>query len=1189
MRNTGIPLIGDVPWGAHFCQFYENEQDLVDILVPYFAAGLRNNEFCMWVTSEPLRAEEARAALSRHIHNLDEYFHKGQIEILEHSQWYTLGGKFESGRVLAGWVNKLEAAQARGFDGLRLSGNTFWLEKPDWQDFTDYEATVDTVIGRYRMLALCTYSLARCGALEIMDVVSNHAFALIKRAGRWQLIESAERRRIEATLRQSRHSLDLALEAAELGAWDYHFDTGDVFWDDRCRGLFGVAAGHQIGYQQAIACIHPDDRAEVDRAVNKALAGEDQGAYHQEFRVVWPDGSVHWVASHGRVYFEDLGALRRAVRLIGVNADITEQKSAEAALRQQREWLRVTLTSIGDAVLAIGTDGRVTFLNPVAAALTGWTEKEALGRPVREVFRIINEQTRREAEDIVARVIRERKVALLANHTVLIARDGREVPIEDSAAPITDNAGNIAGAVVVFHDVTEKRRAEEALRQSEHRVRVKLESILSPEGDIGNLELRDILDIDAVQALMEDLYRIARIPMAIVDLKGKVLVGVGWQDVCVKFHRVQPDACRHCIESDTELSAGVAPGEFKLYKCKNNLWDMATPLLLGGQHVGNMFTGQFFLKDEPVDYSAFRSQAERYGFPQDEYLAALQAVPRLTRKDVNAGMAFLAKLGQLLSMLSFSNLKLARAVAEREALTASLNRAQEIARLGSWELDLTTGRLSWSDEVYRIFGWEPREFGATYQAFLEAVHPDDRAAVDAAYSESLRERKTSYEIDHRVMRRNTGEVRWVHEKCEHLRDASGAVVRSVGMVQDITERKRAEEQLRQAQKLESIGLLAGGIAHDFNNLLVGVIGNASLAGDMLPYESPAAEVLRRIVKSGEQAAHLTRQMLAYAGKGRFILEPVDLSGIIRETSMLIQGSISKKIALRLDLAAGAPRVESDPSQMQQVFMNLALNAAEAIGGAAGIISVSTGEAVVDAAYIAEELHGWSVTPGRYVYLEVGDTGCGMDQATAEKIFDPFFTTKFQGRGLGLAAVSGIVRAHKGAIQVSTAPGKGAAFRVLLPAMTASPAETEPDTRRLDDLAGQGTILVVDDEEIVRDLARRALEHHGYRAMVAAGGAEAIDILRDCRDRIQLVVLDLSMPGMSGEETLPELRRLNPNLQVIVSSGHSESEALRPFDGLNVSHFIQKPYTVQALARKVKSVLEQEPPPALYRQRGSGSA
>ena len=219
--------------------------------------------------------------------------------------------------------------------------------------------------------------------------------------------------------------------------------------------------------------------------------------------------------------------------------------------------------------------------------------------------------------------------------------------------------------------------AEEALRESEQRVRVKLESILSPEGDIGYLELADIIDARAIQSLMDDFYKLAHIPMAIIDLKGRVLVGEGWQDICTKFHRVNPETCAHCVESDTVLSAGIPQGESKLYKCKNNMWDIATPIMVAGQHVGNVFSGQFFFEGELPDYELFRKQARQYGFDEEEYIAALEAVPRLSRKFVETAMAFFAKLAHMLSQLSYSNIKLARSLAQRDALMEALHESEE--------------------------------------------------------------------------------------------------------------------------------------------------------------------------------------------------------------------------------------------------------------------------------------------------------------------------------------------------------------------------------------------------------------------------------------------------------------------------------------------------------------------------------
>ncbi len=404
-----------------------------------------------------------------------------------------------------------------------------------------------------------------------------------------------------------------------------------------------------------------------------------------------------------------------------------------------------------------------------------------------------------------------------------------------------------------------------------------------------------------------------------------------------------------------------------------------------------------------------------------------------------------------------------------------------------------------------------------------------------------------------------------------LRGPEAGVLGCVVTLTDVTERKQREERLRQIQKLESIGLLAGGIAHDFNNLLVGVMGNASLAQEMLPPGHHAVELLQGVIKAGEQLANLTRQMLAYSGKGRFYVESLDLSELIPEMSGLVQPSIFKKIALHFELEPDLPPIEADRGQMQQVFMNLVLNAAEAIGSDAGLISVKTGVRDIDGQYIRRNHEAAELRPGKYVYLEVRDTGCGMEPATMAKIFDPFFSTKFTGRGLGLAAVGGIVRGHKGAIKVTSAPGKGSCFTVLLPAGQ----RRKEQPQAADYLAvpqGKGTVLMVDDEEIVREMAKKALTRYGYEVLLASDGLEAIDILKRHPGGISLVVLDQSMPGMSGEEVLPELRRVRPGINVVVSSGYNEAETMALFRGHQVGGFIQKPYTSSGLAEKVKSVL-----------------
>jgi two-component system, cell cycle sensor histidine kinase and response regulator CckA len=396
--------------------------------------------------------------------------------------------------------------------------------------------------------------------------------------------------------------------------------------------------------------------------------------------------------------------------------------------------------------------------------------------------------------------------------------------------------------------------------------------------------------------------------------------------------------------------------------------------------------------------------------------------------------------------------------------------------------------------------------------------------------------------------------------------------RDLSFVLDQTERKRLERRVQEAQKFESVGVLAGGIAHDFNNLLVGVIGHASLAQEMLPPVHPARDLLAHIVKNGEQAAHLTRQMLAYSGKGRFLLEQLNLSAVFEEISILVKPAIGKHIVLDMKLPLDVPPVEGDRGQMRQVFTNLVLNAAESIEGQSGHIRVETGVRDMD----AESLRwiDWAAgdaSPGRYVYLEVDDNGCGLDTATLARIFDPFFTTKFVGRGLGLAAVAGIVRGHKGAIAVRSVPGEGSHFLVVFPASSQTTRDdggsTAVEAPRI-----LGTVLVVDDEAVVRQMARAALERYGYKVVLAENGRQGVEIFQQDPEAFSMVLLDLSMPGVTGVETLPELRRARPDIPVLITSGYSEAQTLEMFAGQKVSGFLQKPFTSQVLVTKIADSL-----------------
>ena len=399
----------------------------------------------------------------------------------------------------------------------------------------------------------------------------------------------------------------------------------------------------------------------------------------------------------------------------------------------------------------------------------------------------------------------------------------------------------------------------------------------------------------------------------------------------------------------------------------------------------------------------------------------------------------------------------------------------------------------------------------------------------------------------------------------------------VWSARDITQRKHSEDerlkleqQMLHAQKLESLGVLAGGIAHDFNNILTAIIGNADLALMRLNPESPVIENLRRIENAAVRASDLARQMLAYSGKGRFVIEEIDLSRLVQEMGHMLEVSISKKAVVRYNCNRNLPAITADATQVRQIIMNLVINASEAIGDKSGVISITTGCLECSDSYMKEAWLSGQISTGLYVTLEVADTGCGMSKETLTKIFDPFFTTKFTGRGLGMAAVLGIVRSHKGAIKVYSEPGKGTTFKLLFPA-GAKPAELFAGAEGAGkEWLGNGTVLLVDDEETIRALGSEMLKELGYQVITAEDGRQGLDIFNSRKD-ITLVILDLTMPHMDGEQCFRALRQVDPTVRIVMSSGFNEQEVSEKFIGKGLSGFIQKPYTLSSL-REVLSLV-----------------
>jgi PAS domain S-box-containing protein len=540
--------------------------------------------------------------------------------------------------------------------------------------------------------------------------------------------------------------------------------------------------------------------------------------------------------------------------------------------------------------------------------------------------------------------------------------------------------------------------------------------------------------------------------------------------------------------------------------------------------------------------------------------------------------AYSPKPGQFAAMFN----DVTEAVKGREELKRQHDRLRtfmDIAGVMILALD-TQGRVTLANrKCCQVLGYSEEEvLGKNW--FDNFLPPRMRQTVKEVLGKVVMEQGELTEVFENPVLTKSGAERLISWRNAYFRDDDGRILGALSAGDDITDRRREEEerryldaQIQHAQKLESLGVLAGGIAHDFNNLLVSMLGNAELALLDLPPESPVRGRLNDLRDIAIRASELSGQMLAYSGKGRFLVEALNLNRLVEDMGHLLRVSIAKNVVLKYSFHPDLPLVQADPSQLRQVVMNLIINASEAIGERSGVVTLSTGVTHVDNRYLRDTFVDDELPEGFYVYLEVSDTGQGMDPETRLRIFDPFFSTKFTGRGLGLSAVLGIVRGHRGAIKVYSEPRRGTSFKVLLPCaqeqieQDAGPHPPEPQAPT----AG-GLVLVVDDEDSVRSMTKMMLERSGFTAITASDGREGVEVFRQRHGELTAVILDMTMPHMNGEEAFGEMRRLDASVPVILASGYNRQDATNRFSGKGLAGFLQKPFRLKELREKMAEAL-----------------
>ena len=738
-------------------------------------------------------------------------------------------------------------------------------------------------------------------------------------------------------------------------------------------------------------------------------------------------------------------------------------------------------------------------------------------------------------------------------------------------------------------------------------------------------KLEDIIDIPLLQKLQDKLNLIYSFPSAIIDNDGKILTAVAWQDICTKFHRINSESQKECIKSDRYITEHLSEANPAVsYKCPHGLIDNATPIIIDGKHLGNFFTGQFFLEKPDLDF--FKKQAAIFGFDEKAYLAAVAQVPIWTQEKLNHYLDFIKGFIEIIANIGLKNLnaiaaqaelkktneelvaariattnlmeeaiaaknalvitnkKLFKEVMERKRAEKSLREsnetlriAQRLAQIGSWTWTVATNTVQWSEELCQINGHDPTLPAPGFEEMTSFYTPESWKRLNEAVAKALQNGE-SYELDLDLVRPDGG-IRNTLAQGKVDYDASGKIVSLHGTVQDITERKRAEKenakleaQLQQARKMESVGRLAGGVAHDFNNMLGVIIGHTENAMGEVGTTHPLYASLEEIMKAAERSANLTRQLLAFARKQTVAPKVLDLNEIVTGMLKMLQRLIGEDIQLHWQPQVNLWLVKMDPSQIDQILANLCINARDAIADV-GKLTIETENVAFDATLCQD--HAIFV-PGEYVLIAVSDNGCGMDKETLSHLFEPFFTTKDIGKstGLGLATVYGIVKQNNGFINVYSEPGKGTTFKIYLPrhaqqGIVAKVATTAKNT------SGHGeTVLLVEDEQVLLEMAKLMLESLGYATLVANTPDEAIRLAEKHTDMIHLLITDVVMPGMNGRDLAKRIQSARPTMKCLFMSGYT-ANAIAHHGVLDEGiQFIQKPFSRKDLAIKIRAMLEE---------------
>lgn len=963
---------------------------------------------------------------------------------------------------------------------------------------------------------------------------------------------------IQQALRESEERYRIVAEKTGQLIYDYNVPSGEIHWSGAIEEITGHAADEfqRVDITAWAELVHPDDRPrallELENSVRRC------GRYDIEYRFRRKDERYIHVEEHGIVLGD---AENRAYRMLGTMSDVSERKRAEHAIQTAaREW-RTTFDAVNDVIWLLDREFRIVRSNRAASRLFGAELADLLGRSYWEVVH-------RETGPIPGcPVTRMRETKSRETLELQLGNRWYDVAVD----PILDDGGELTGAVYIISDITQRKNVELALQS-------RIVAMTRPLDDATTITFSDLFDLEEIQKLQDAFAASSGVAALITDPEGRPLTRPSrFCRLCSEFVRASEVGRQRCAQSDAELGRDCVAGPIVRPCLSAGLWGAGASIKVGGKHVANWLIGQ--VRNESLDLEQIGRFAEEIGADPEEFRRGLMEVPVMSEEQFRKHAHTLFILSQELSAKAYQNIQQARFIAD-------LKRAEEERdRLFNSSIDLLCiagfdGRLRQVNPAWtRALGWREEELTKT--EWLEFTHPDDVPATIAANERLKRgEEVRSFENRYRC---KDGSYRWLSWNSYPLPEQQLIFA----VCRDVTEIKAAEEervkleaQLRQSQKMEAVGQLAGGVAHDFNNILTAILGNVDLAAhrlnETLPAERSLLEGMAQIERSAQRAAGLTRQLLAFSR--RQVTQPanLNLNKVLADVEPMLRRLITENISLRIYPAQRLPSVRADAGQLEQVILNLVVNARDAMPEG-GVLTIETLELVLDDSYV--RLHPETL-PGRYVSLTVTDSGIGMDAQTRERIFEPFFTTKpvGQGTGLGLATVYGIVKQSGGHIHVYSEPGRGSSFKLLLPAVTVAFESEQAQPISESVLTGTETILVAEDDPAVRELTERILRSAGYNVLSAGSGAHALRLLERPGAAVDLLITDVVMPDMNGRQLARAIADSHPRARVLYVSGYTANVIAHHGVLDEGIEFLEKPFTRRGLLSRVRQILDDESKP-----------